>query len=60
MIDDNFGSNQLFGDQGDDVLDGTDGHSDVELNVSVAEYCLTDTFNSTSECPSVPSNTSSP
>ena len=44
MIDDNFGSNQLFGDQGDDVLDGTDGHSDVELNVSVAEYCLTDTL----------------
>ena len=44
MIDDNFGSNQLFGDQDDDALDGTDGHSDVELNVSVAEYCLTDTL----------------
>ena len=46
MIDDNFGSNQLFGDQGDDVLDGTDGHSDVEINVSVAEseYGSTDTL----------------
>ena len=45
-IVDHLGANQLFGDQGADVLDGTDGIIAADSTASIADYDTTDKLNS--------------
>ena len=45
-IVDHLGANQLFGDQGPDVLDGTDGIIAADSTASIADYDTADMLNS--------------